>query len=97
MGDDGAATCARAAAAAAVFASVVVRAVVVATFLRTLDLGTSFLHADDPGAARSGPGQPAGDGCCRQFDQYCCTDMAAIDPWCGRPLRRPVRSPGPYA
>jgi hypothetical protein len=46
MGEDGAATCARVAAAAALLASVVVRAVVVATFLRTLDLGTSFLHAD---------------------------------------------------
>ena len=43
-GDDGAATCARAAAAAAEFASVDDWAAVVATFLRTFDLGTAFLH-----------------------------------------------------
>src|SRR6476469_8279448 len=43
-GEDGAATCARAAAAAAELASDISRAVLVATFLRTLDLGTTFLH-----------------------------------------------------
>src|SRR5664279_615424 len=57
-GEDGAATCARAAAAAAVFDSVVVLAVVVATFLRTLDLGTSFLHADNPPRGGAGGSMP---------------------------------------
>src|SRR5690349_18760730 len=42
-GEDGAATCARAAAAAASFAWADALAVLVATFLRTFDLGTLYL------------------------------------------------------